>query len=92
MLLQLASPGVCGHPDMAHGGVLATVIDRAMSLGATLYAPEAGESGSGSESGRIRSNIFTSQLDVRYKRGLLLCQERLRFGLLFLRNKRRSCG
>lgn len=80
MILQLASPGVCGHPQTAHGGVLATVIDEAMSLGVTLYAPEAGEhhgltapqaAASGSESaesrGRIRSKMFTSQLDVRYK-------------------------
>ncbi|KAL5335264.1 HotDog domain-containing protein [Aspergillus crustosus] len=64
MLLQLAKPGVCGHPDMAHGGVLATVIDEAMSLGVTLYAPEAG----GTTGGRIRSKMFTAQLDVRYKR------------------------
>ncbi|KAL4781176.1 HotDog domain-containing protein [Aspergillus varians] len=82
MVLQLASPGVCGHPDTAHGGVLATLIDEAMSLGVTLYAPEAGEqfnpdtspapeAGGGSEPafrGRIRSKMFTAQLDVRYKR------------------------
>ncbi|KAL2824597.1 HotDog domain-containing protein [Aspergillus cavernicola] len=70
MVLQLASPGVCGHPDTAHGGVLATVIDEAMSLGVTLYAPEAGESGedTGGGGGRIRSKMFTAQLDVRFKR------------------------
>ncbi|KAI9370488.1 HotDog domain-containing protein [Aspergillus egyptiacus] len=83
MVLQLASPGVCGHPDTAHGGVLATVIDEAMSLGVTLYAPEAGEGhaqtgsskstgrnkadGHDTAGGRIRSKMFTSQLDVRYK-------------------------
>ncbi|KAL4919376.1 HotDog domain-containing protein [Aspergillus aurantiobrunneus] len=82
MILQLASPGVCGHPETAHGGVLATVLDEAMSLGVSLYAPEAGEQqtpdpvrtvhaagGSASESRRrIRSKMFTAQLDVRYKR------------------------
>ncbi|KAL3463786.1 HotDog domain-containing protein [Aspergillus heterothallicus] len=65
MLLTLAKPGVCGHPDTAHGGVLATIIDEAMSLGVTLYAPEAGEAG---KSGRIRSKMFTAQLDMRYKK------------------------
>jgi acyl-coenzyme A thioesterase PaaI-like protein len=65
MHLALAKPGVCGHPDTAHGGVLATIIDEAMSLGVTLYAPEAGEAG---KSGRIRSKMFTAQLDMRYKR------------------------
>ncbi|KAL2821039.1 HotDog domain-containing protein [Aspergillus granulosus] len=65
MLLTLAPPGVCGHPDTAHGGVLATIIDEAMSLGVTLYAPEAGEAG---RSGRIRSKMFTAQLDIRYKK------------------------
>ncbi|KAL4811542.1 HotDog domain-containing protein [Aspergillus unguis] len=75
MLLQLASPGVCGHPSMAHGGVLATVIDEAMSLGVTLYAPEAAEDyqvpqeqGQAQGGGRIRSKMFTAQLDVRYKK------------------------
>ncbi|RDW93252.1 PaaI family thioesterase [Aspergillus mulundensis] len=75
MRLDLASPGVCGHPATAHGGVLATVIDEAMSLGVTLYAPEAGEqcdpaaaAAGGAPGARIRSKMFTSQLDVRYKR------------------------
>ncbi|KAL4751893.1 HotDog domain-containing protein [Aspergillus terricola var. indicus] len=79
MLLELATPGICGHPATAHGGVLATVIDEAMSLGVTLYAPEAGEqydpaavaaasASEGVSGGRIRSKMFTSQLDVRYKR------------------------
>ncbi|KAL4866386.1 HotDog domain-containing protein [Aspergillus spectabilis] len=73
MLLQLAKPGVCGHPDTAHGGVLATVVDEAMSLGVALYAPEAGDGHtgtgtSGGTGGRIRSKMFTAQLDVRYKR------------------------
>ncbi|KAL3451306.1 HotDog domain-containing protein [Aspergillus insuetus] len=65
MHLALAKPGVCGHPATAHGGVLATIIDEAMSLGVTLYAPEAGETG---KTGRIRSKMFTAQLDLRYKR------------------------
>ncbi|CBF74369.1 predicted protein [Aspergillus nidulans FGSC A4] len=79
MRLELATPGVCGHPATAHGGVLATVIDEAMSLGVTLYAPEAGEqydptavgtasATRGVPGGRIRSKMFTSQLDIRYKR------------------------
>ncbi|KAL4963537.1 PaaI family thioesterase [Aspergillus stella-maris] len=81
MVLQLAEPGVCGHPGTAHGGVLATLIDEAMSLGITLYAPEAGEdwdaASSFSSSGataasppRIRSKMFTAQLDVRYKKAV----------------------
>ncbi|KAL6233874.1 hypothetical protein BDW75DRAFT_213765 [Aspergillus navahoensis] len=74
MRLELATPGICGHPATAHGGVLATVIDEAMSLGVTLYAPEAGEqyytasAARGVSGTRIRSKMFTSQLDVRYKR------------------------
>ncbi|KAL2866767.1 PaaI family thioesterase [Aspergillus lucknowensis] len=73
MLLRLAKPGVCGHPDTAHGGVLATMLDEAMSLGVTLYAPEAGEQVvattiSDGVPVRIRSKMFTSQLDVRYKK------------------------
>ncbi|KAL5047970.1 hypothetical protein BDW71DRAFT_178533 [Aspergillus fruticulosus] len=74
MRLELATPGICGHPATAHGGVLATVIDEAMSLGVTLYAPEAGEQydpaavAGGASGTRIRSKMFTSQLDVRYKR------------------------
>ncbi|KAL4911608.1 HotDog domain-containing protein [Aspergillus multicolor] len=76
MRLDFASSGVCGHPATAHGGVLATVIDEAMSLGVTLYAPEAGEqydsaavaAAGGAPGARIRSKMFTSQLDVRYKR------------------------
>ncbi|KAL4933623.1 PaaI family thioesterase [Aspergillus undulatus] len=80
MLLQLAEPGVCGHPGTAHGGVLATLIDEAMSLGVTLYAPEAGESVAAAAAGataasapaplRIRSKMFTAQLDVRYKKAV----------------------
>lgn len=82
MLVRLASPGVCGHPGTAHGGVLATVLDEAMSLGVTLYAPEAGEGvvqtvsqrdqgqGQGQPKGRIRSKMFTAQLDVRYKKAV----------------------
>ncbi|KAL4946869.1 HotDog domain-containing protein [Aspergillus oleicola] len=85
MVLQLAAPGVCGHPSTAHGGVLATLIDEAMSLGVTLYAPEAGEDWSAASSGvsgnagvsttsasppRIRSKMFTAQLDVRYKKAV----------------------
>ncbi|OJJ42984.1 hypothetical protein ASPZODRAFT_19962 [Penicilliopsis zonata CBS 506.65] len=53
MLLSLATPGLSGHPGLAHGGLLATVIDEAMSLALEAHS-------------QIVSSFFTAQLDVRY--------------------------
>ncbi|KAA8642157.1 hypothetical protein EYZ11_001824 [Aspergillus tanneri] len=65
MLLALAATGICGHPSTVHGGIVATCIDEAMSLAVTLYAPPP-ELDPQSQS--PRGKLFTSQLDVRYKR------------------------
>lgn len=61
MLFGLSSPGVSGHPSTAHGGIVATLIDEAMSLAVSVH------SGHGDET-HPRGPIFTSQLDLRYKK------------------------
>ncbi|KAJ5744013.1 hypothetical protein N7533_008883 [Penicillium manginii] len=64
MLLDLSSPGLSGHPDTVHGGIVATLIDEAMSLAVGAHT-----SGAGSDAGdNARGSIFTAQLDVRYKK------------------------
>ncbi|KAJ5242458.1 Thioesterase superfamily [Penicillium citrinum] len=73
MLFDLASPGLSGHPGTAHGGIIATLIDEAMSLAVAAHANvnSGSDSGIGSRSNvedNPRGSIFTSQLDVRYKR------------------------
>lgn len=65
MLLDLAAPGICGHPATVHGGIVATCLDEAMSLAVTLYAPPL-ELDPGSQS--PRGKLYTAQLDVRYRR------------------------
>lgn len=32
VLVSLGAPGICGHPDTAHGGIVATLLDEAMSM------------------------------------------------------------
>lgn len=64
MLFDLASPGLSGHPDTVHGGIVATLIDEAMSLAVGAHT-----SGPASDAGEnARGSIFTAQLDVRYKK------------------------
>ncbi|KAE8145219.1 HotDog domain-containing protein [Aspergillus avenaceus] len=85
MLFDMATPGVSGHPSTAHGGIVATCIDEAMSLAVTLYAlpPELNASGgAGNEAQTPRGKLFTSQLDLRYKRpvsvpGLLIVRAKV---------------
>ncbi|PLN78309.1 HotDog domain-containing protein [Aspergillus taichungensis] len=75
MLFDLGSPGVSGHPDMAHGGVVAALIDETMSMAVTLHSPPSFTSASDSsalssadsEPATPRGKLFTAQLDVRYK-------------------------
>lgn len=62
MMVDLATPGVSGHPSTAHGGVVATLIDEAMSLAVAIHAPSSGD--------HPRGAIYTAQLDVRYKKPL----------------------
>lgn len=78
MLFDLGSPGVSGHPDMLHGGVVAALIDETMSMAVTLHSPPSFTSASSSASSSAspsgdpepatpRGKLFTAQLDVRYK-------------------------
>ncbi|KAF4216882.1 hypothetical protein CNMCM6457_004753 [Aspergillus fumigatiaffinis] len=62
MMVDLATPGVSGHPSTAHGGVVATLLDEAMSLAVAMHAPSSGD--------HPRGAIYTAQLDVRYKKPL----------------------
>lgn len=74
MLFDLASPGLSGHPGTAHGGIIATLIDEAMSLAVAAHANVSSESESTSRSNaedNPRGSIFTSQLDVRYKKRVI---------------------
>jgi acyl-coenzyme A thioesterase PaaI-like protein len=64
MIFDLSSPGLSGHPSTVHGGIVATLIDEAMSLAVAAHtnAPNAGVDDN------PRGKIFTAQLDVRYKK------------------------
>ncbi|PLB54292.1 hypothetical protein P170DRAFT_431922 [Aspergillus steynii IBT 23096] len=79
LLLDLAAPGICGHPATVHGGILATCLDEAMSLAVTLYAPPPELD---PDSHSPRGKLYTAQLDVRYKRpvsapGLLVARAKV---------------
>ena len=62
MMFELSTPGLSGHPSIIHGGVVATLLDEAMSLAVAAHFPAPAF---GAESSRGRT--FTSQLDVRYR-------------------------
>jgi acyl-coenzyme A thioesterase PaaI-like protein len=64
-LFQLSRPGVVGHPSIAHGGVIATLLDEIMSLAVSLHIPS---SGSGLEEREIRDRIFTVNLETRFRK------------------------
>lgn len=79
LLVDLGAPGICGHPETVHGGVVATLLDEAMSVAVALHAglelEAGGESNEEKEAEREknpRGKIFTAQLDLRYKRPLLV--------------------
>lgn len=65
MIYDLGTPGVSGHPSTAHGGIVATLIDEAMSL--AVAAHTSGPASSASSDDNPRGSIFTAQLDVRYR-------------------------
>ncbi|PYH96979.1 hypothetical protein BO71DRAFT_294986, partial [Aspergillus ellipticus CBS 707.79] len=70
LVLQLATPGICGHPSTVHGGVIATALDEAMSYAVALYAPETGPRVDEDQDGippTPRGKLYTTQLDIRYK-------------------------
>ncbi|PWY69588.1 hypothetical protein BO70DRAFT_416808 [Aspergillus heteromorphus CBS 117.55] len=72
LILQLATPGISGHPSTVHGGVIATALDEAMSYAVALYAPETGPRLTNADPDDIpptttRGKLYTAQLDIRYK-------------------------
>ncbi|KAJ5825905.1 Thioesterase superfamily [Penicillium riverlandense] len=77
MIFDLGSPGLSGHPATVHGGIVATLIDEAMSLAVAAHAssslaaatsaPTTAESESDVEK-NPRGKTFTVQLDVRYRK------------------------
>ncbi|KXG47606.1 Thioesterase superfamily [Penicillium griseofulvum] len=66
MIFDLSSPGLSGHPSTVHGGIVATLIDEAMSLAVAAHtnAPTA----LSTTEDNPRGKIFTVQLDIRYKK------------------------
>ncbi|PGH00835.1 hypothetical protein AJ79_08086 [Helicocarpus griseus UAMH5409] len=68
-LFALSKPGISGHPDTAHGGVVATLLDEVMSLAVSCHVP-----GYGENEKVERSRLYTVQLDVRYKKPVKLAR------------------
>ncbi|KAJ5577864.1 Thioesterase superfamily [Penicillium hispanicum] len=66
MLFELGGAGIAGHPSVAHGGIVATMIDEAMSVAVWAHTSEP-TSPPISDEPNPRGKIFTVQLDVRYK-------------------------
>ncbi|KAJ5092133.1 Thioesterase superfamily [Penicillium alfredii] len=66
MIFDLGSPGLSGHPATLHGGLVATLIDEAMSLAVAAHTNEP-SAGSVADD-NPRGQTFTVQLDVRYRR------------------------
>ncbi|KAK2810348.1 hypothetical protein FQN50_003079 [Emmonsiellopsis sp. PD_5] len=66
-LLSLSNPGLSGHPNTAHGGVTATLLDEIMSLATSLHIPGYFDDARGS-----RDRLFTVQLDIRYRRKVVV--------------------
>lgn len=71
MIYDLGGAGIAGHPSTVHGGVVAVMIDEAMSLAVAAHASAQAQvqssPGSGSDK-NPRGKLFTVQLDVRYKK------------------------
>ncbi|KAJ5088236.1 Thioesterase superfamily [Penicillium angulare] len=65
MIFDLGNPGLSGHPHTVHGGLVATLIDEAMSLAVAAHTRGPGAKMTVEEN--PRGKIFTAQLDVRYK-------------------------
>jgi hypothetical protein len=66
MIFDLRSPGLSGHPSTVHGGIVATLIDEAMSLAVAAHTNAPGADAGVDDN--PRGEIFTAQLDVRYKK------------------------
>lgn len=70
MIYDLGGSGIAGHPSTVHGGVVATLIDEAMSLAVAAHASAPVQTSSGlvDSDTNPRGKTFTVQLDVRYKK------------------------
>lgn len=68
MICDLRAPGLSGHPSIIHGGVVATLIDEAMSLAVAAHCPAPVSDAEGQSS---RGRTFTAQLDVRYRQPVI---------------------
>jgi acyl-coenzyme A thioesterase PaaI-like protein len=72
MIYDLGGSGIAGHPSTVHGGVVATLIDEAMSLAVAAHAsvrtPASASASAGPDDKNPRGKTFTVQLDVRYKK------------------------
>jgi acyl-coenzyme A thioesterase PaaI-like protein len=66
MIFDLRSPGLSGHPFTVHGGIVATLIDEAMSLAVAAHTNT--PTANAGVDDNPRGAIFTAQLDVRYRK------------------------
>jgi acyl-coenzyme A thioesterase PaaI-like protein len=68
----MSAPGLSGHPKTAHGGVIATLFDEAMShvIEAHLLASNPSRSSTDPQErdAQERDAIYTAQLNVRYRK------------------------
>ncbi|OQD78555.1 hypothetical protein PENDEC_c001G03134 [Penicillium decumbens] len=67
MIYDIGSPDLSGHRSTVHGGVVAALIDEAMSLAVAAHTSASAPQTSLSDDDR-RGNMFTMQLDVRYRK------------------------
>lgn len=63
-LVSMSTPGLSGHPKTAHGGVIATLFDEAMSHTVESHLSAL----TPSTDSRERDSIYTAQLNVRYRK------------------------
>ena len=63
MILELSRPGVCSHPSTAHGGVVSTILDEAMSHTLLSHFPT-----EPATVDNTRMTLFTSKLEIAFKR------------------------
>jgi acyl-coenzyme A thioesterase PaaI-like protein len=66
-LVLLNTPGACGHPNIAHGGLIATLFDEAMSLAMALHVHSKSAEKPSQEGQKASYRNYTVQLNLRYK-------------------------
>lgn len=66
-LVSMSTPGLSGHPKTAHGGVIATLFDEAMSHLIEAHVTALNPARSSTDP-RERDAIYTAQLNVRYRK------------------------